>query len=76
MYWGWVFFTMISTALSFIAAVLVVYIVPAASGAGTSELIAYLNGINFSSWFGLKIFLIKSSTIVLASVGGLCVGNT
>lgn len=76
MYWGWIFFTLISTSLAFMAAVLVVYISPAAANSGTAEMISYLNGVNNSEWFGLRAFFVKSFAIILSGVGGLCVGKT
>ena len=76
MYWGWVFFTCISTSLAFIAVVLVVFLSPSAANSGTAEMITYLNGVNNSQWFGLKTFLVKIFAIILSGVGGLCVGKT
>ncbi len=73
--WGWVFFSLFSTALAFIASALVVNLAPEAIGPGVTELMSYLNGVNNSSWFGLKIYLCKSAGIILAGVSGLCVGN-
>jgi H+/Cl- antiporter ClcA len=35
----------------------------------------YLNGVNYSDYFGTKSFLIKIATIVIAGVAGLCVGK-
>jgi H+/Cl- antiporter ClcA len=75
LYWGWVFFTMLSTALAFIAATLVVNMAPEAVGPGVTELMSYLNGVNNSNWFGLKILLCKITGIILSGVAGLCVGN-
>lgn len=76
MFWGWAFFTLISASFAFMAAVLVVYMAPAAAQSGIVEMMAYLNGINHQQWFGLKIFFVKSIGIILAGVGGLCVGSS
>jgi len=75
MVWGWIFFTMFSMSVAFMAVALVVYIAPSAANSGIAEMIGYLNGINNSYWFGLRTFFVKSVSIVLACVGGLCIGN-
>jgi H+/Cl- antiporter ClcA len=43
---------------------------------GIPELMAYLNGVNNSSWFGLKTFLVKCTSIVLIGVAGIFIGKT
>lgn len=75
MVWGWIFFTMFSMSVAFMAVALVVYIAPSAANSGIAEMIGYLNGINNLYWFGLRTFFVKSVSIVLACVGGLCIGN-
>ena len=37
---------------------------------------AYLNGVNNNSWFGIKTFFIKCIAIILVGAAGLCVGKT
>jgi len=48
---------------------------PGANGSGVAELIGYLNGINYPNVFGFETFVTKVFGVVLAVVGGLCVGK-
>jgi len=73
MFFAWGFFTIFSTGLAFIAAVLIAYKAPQAQASGIPELMGYLNGVNYSDYFGTTSFLIKISTIIMAGVAGLCV---
>ena len=74
--WGFVFFLSVSVVLGFAAAVLVVYMAPSAAHSGTVEMMSYLNGINNNDWFGLEMFFIKATAIIMAGASGLCVGKT
>lgn len=74
-YYGWLFFTLFSTGLAFITAVLIAYKAPKAAGSGTAELMGYLNGVNIPEFFGMSCFVVKIITLVTAGVAGLCVGK-
>ena len=52
-----------------------VYWGPGANGSGVAELIGYLNGINYPNVLGFETFVTKVIGVVLAVVGGLCVGK-
>jgi chloride channel 7 len=72
---GWLFFTLFSTGMGLLSSVLVAYKAPQAAGSGTPELIGYLNGINFSDFFGTTCLIVKIITLITAGVAGLCVGK-
>ena len=48
---------------------------PGANGSGIAELIGYLNGINYPDVIGFETYVTKTFGVVLAVVGGLCVGK-
>ena len=52
-----------------------VYWGPGANGSGVAELIGYLNGINYPNVISFETFVTKVLGVVLAVVGGLCVGK-
>ena len=52
-----------------------IYWGPGANGSGIAELIGYLNGINYPNVLGFETFVTKIFGVVLAVVGGLCVGK-
>ena len=72
---SWLFFTGFSALLVLISTVMTVYWGPGAYGSGVAELIAYLNGVNYPNVFGFETFVTKTIGVVLAVVGGLCVGK-
>ena len=72
---GWLFFSGFSALLVLISTVMTVYWGPGAYGSGVAELIAYLNGVNYPNVFGFETFVTKTIGVVLAVVGGLCVGK-
>ena len=72
---GWLFFSGISCACVLIASLMTVYWGPGANGSGVAELIGYLNGINYPNVIGFETFVTKVIGVVLAVVGGLCVGK-
>ena len=72
---GWLFFTGLSALLVLISTVMTVFWGPGAYGSGVAELIAYLNGVNYPNVFGFETFVTKTIGVVLAVVGGLCVGK-
>lgn len=74
-YWAYVYYTSITTAFGFFAVAIVVYIAPAAAHSGIVELQAYLNGVNYSGWFGLRTYLVKSVSVILTGISGIMVGR-
>lgn len=72
---GWLFFTGISVAFVVGSSIMTVYWGPGANGSGVAELIGYLNGINYPGVIGFETFVTKTIGVVLAVVGGLCVGK-
>ena len=72
---GWTFFAGLSAGCVLIASAMTVYWGPGANGSGVAELIGYLNGINYPNVIGFETFVTKVLGVVLAVVGGLCVGK-
>ena len=72
---GWTFFAGLSAACVLVASIMTVYWGPGANGSGVAELIGYLNGINYPNVIGFETFVTKVLGVVLAVVGGLCVGK-
>lgn len=58
-----------------VAALLTVFMGPGAVGSGTTELMAYLNGINYPKFFGYRTLFVKTFGLCLAVSAGLCVGK-
>jgi len=58
-----------------VAALLTVFLGPGAVGSGTTELMAYLNGINYPKFFGYRTLFVKIFALCLAVSAGLCVGK-
>jgi len=58
-----------------LAALLTVFMGPGAIGSGTTELMAYLNGINYPKFFGYRTLFVKIFALCLAVSAGLCVGK-
>ena len=58
-----------------VAALLTVFLGPGAIGSGTTELMAYLNGINYPKFFGYRTLFVKIFGLCLAVSAGLCVGK-
>ena len=72
---GWFFFSGISIVLVFIASAATVYLAPGATGSGIAELIAYFNGVNYPKLIAFETLVVKIFGVVLAVIGGLCVGK-
>ena len=72
---GWLFFSGLSASFVLVASAVTVYWGPGANGSGVAELIGYLNGINYPGTVGFETFVTKVFCVVLAVVGGLCVGK-
>ena len=72
---GWAFFTGISCCFVIAACMMTIWWGPGANGSGIAELIGYLNGINYPNVIGFETYVTKAFGVVLAVVGGLCVGK-
>jgi chloride channel 7 len=68
-------FIMMSSLIGGSAAILTVFVGPGAIGSGTTELIAYLNGINYPKFIGMRTLFVKMFGTCLAVSAGLCVGK-
>lgn len=72
---GWLFFSGISACFVLASSLMTIYYGPGANGSGVAELMGYLNGINYPNVIGFETFVTKVFGVVLAVVGGLCVGK-
>ncbi len=72
---GWLFFSGISVGFVLVACAMTIFWGPGANGSGVAELIGYFNGINYPNVVGFETFATKVFGVVLAVVGGLCVGK-
>ena len=72
---AWLFFSGLSVCCVLISSIATVYWGPGANGSGVAELIGYLNGINYPNVIGFETYVTKVFGVVLAVVGGLCVGK-
>jgi len=72
---GWLFFAGISCAMVVLASAMTVFWGPGANGSGVAELMGYMNGINYPKVLGFETFVTKVFGVVLAVLGGLCVGK-
>lgn len=58
-----------------IAAILTVYVEPAALGSGISQVKCYLNGVKIPRIVRVKTMVVKVVGVILSVVGGLAVGK-
>ena len=72
---GWLFFSGLSICCVVTASCMTIYWGPGANGSGVAEMIGYLNGINYPGVVGFETYVTKAFGVVLAVVGGLCVGK-
>ena len=72
---AWLFFSGLSASFVIVACAMTIYWGPGANGSGVAELIGYFNGINYPNVVGFETFVTKTFGVVLAVVGGLCVGK-
>ena len=68
-------FMVFSALFGGMAAILTVFMGPGAIGSGMTELMAYLNGINYPKFFGMRTLFVKIFGLCLAVSAGLCVGK-
>jgi len=72
---GWLFYSGFSILLATLGALLTVYYGPGAAGSGITELICYLNGVNYPKLLSFETLLTKIFGVIGAVVGNLCVGK-
>ena len=72
---GWLFFTGFSVIFALFGCALTVFYGPGATGSGITELIAYLNGVNYPKLVGFETLFTKIFGVIGAVVGNLCVGK-
>ena len=73
--YGWLFFSSFSVLLAFLASCLTVFYGPGAVGSGITELIAYMNGVNYPQLISFEVLFTKIFGVIGAVVGSLCVGK-
>ncbi|CAM6118423.1 unnamed protein product [Calypogeia fissa] len=73
--WAFLGYAGINVSLVGFAAVLVVYIAPAAAGSGIPEVKAFLNGVDTPNIFSFKTFFVKIFGAIGSVAGGLIVGK-
>ena len=52
-----------------------IYIGPGANGSGIADLMAYINGINYTGMIGYDTLIIKIIGVVFGISGALCIGK-
>ena len=72
---GWLFFSGYSVIFATLASLLTIYYGPGAVGSGITELIAYLNGVNYPKLLSFEALFTKIFGVIGAVVGNLCVGK-
>ena len=75
LFFGWLFFSGFSVIMATSAGCLTVYYGPGAVGSGITELIAYLNGVNYPKLLSFETLFTKIFGVLGAVVGSLCVGK-
>jgi len=75
MLFGWLFYSGVAVFVVMIASYLTAFKAPGAAGSGNAEIIAYLNGVNYSGLIGWGTLVVKIVGVTLAVIGGLCVGK-
>lgn len=73
--YGWLFFSGFSALMAFLGSCLTVFYGPGAVGSGITELIAYLNGVNYPKLLSFESLFTKIFGVLGAVVGNLCVGK-
>ena len=72
---GWLLFSGLSLMCAIIASSMTVYFGTGAYGAGISDIIAYLNGVNLPNFICFETFVTKIFGVVFAVASGLCIGK-
>tara|TARA_B110000285_G_scaffold213762_1_gene258409 strand:+ start:655 stop:942 length:288 start_codon:yes stop_codon:yes gene_type:complete len=66
---GWCFtFAAIGSAMT-------IYIGPGANGSGIADLMAYINGINYTGFINWNTLWIKIICVIMGISGALCIGK-
>jgi len=52
-----------------------IYIGPGANGSGIADLMAYINGINYTGMIGWNTLFIKIIGVIMGISGALCIGK-
>lgn len=71
------YFFYIASGMFFVtlAALLTVYVAPAAMGSGVAEVMGLLNGVNYDGAIAINTLLVKIFGILFAICSGLCIGK-
>jgi H+/Cl- antiporter ClcA len=72
---GWIAYTGFSIFFVLIAALLTIYVGPAAIGSGVAELIGILNGVDYPGIIGIRTLIVKILGVCLGVAAGLCIGK-
>jgi chloride channel 7 len=72
---AWLTYIGVSIVCVIVAVLMTVYWGKGSKGSGISELMAYMNGVNYPNTFGFEVYTTKVFGTLLAVVGGLCVGK-
>ena len=68
-------FLALSVLFGGVAALLTVFVGPGAQASGTTELMTYLNGVNYPKFISVQTLFVKIIGTSLAVAAGLCVGK-
>mmetsp|Transcript_16996 Transcript_16996/g.12164 ORF Transcript_16996/g.12164 Transcript_16996/m.12164 type:complete len:237 (+) Transcript_16996:65-775(+) len=74
-FWAYLVDVSISLLYAFIAAVLTLYLAPAAMGSGVAECMGMLNGVKYPDYVGIRVGIVKLLGVSLGSTAGLCLGK-
>ena len=58
-----------------VGSIMTIYIGPGANGSGIADLMAYINGINYTGMIGYNTLIIKIVGVVFGIAGALCIGK-
>lgn len=75
MWIAWLAWSGISLFCVLCGACLTIFWGQGASGSGITELMAYMNGVNYPNTFSFEVYVTKVLGVLLALIGGLCVGK-
>jgi len=72
---GYIYWVLCSIFFVTIAALMTVFVAPAAMGSGVAEVMGMLNGINYEGAIGVKVLFVKVFGTLFAICAGLCIGK-
>jgi len=58
-----------------VGSAMTIYIGPGANGSGIADLMAYINGINYTGMIGWHTLWIKIICVIMGISGALCIGK-